>query len=185
MKLHDILQKYQDSVLMREAVRRQRTRAILESKVPQSGAYWWLPTPKGRWTMEVFYDSEFNNATPHDEIWRIYVVERLATLWGKDPDRLRRSIADNYAGLPRGRVNKLRDSWTIVHGNDAPKGTRGVEGVINAFSLRAVITADEDAVKVYEDEHEKMMPGDPEAVQRALGVDLGLKGEFAMDFDWD
>lgn len=180
MKLHQLLRQY-PNVLMRETVRRQRTRAIQEARIPQSGAFWWIPLPNGKWDMEVFYDSEFADDTPHDQLWRRYMVERLATVWSKDHQTLRRRIGDDYTGLPRGRVNRVRDGWTIVHGNDAPKGTNGVDGIINAFNLRSVVRANPGAVKVFVDEHETMIPGHPEAVQRALGVDLGLKGIFALD----
>lgn len=156
-----------------------RILAIMESRVPQSGAYWWIPLPDGNWTIEVFYDSEYNGDTPHDDLWRRYVVERLAILWNKSPEVLRRRIGDNYTGLPRGRVSKVSGGWTIVHGNDAPALSKGIRGVINAFNLRMV---DRSNLMIMDDDHERMMPGDPEAVQKALGADLGLRADFTMDW---
>jgi len=178
MKLADIIAK-QSNVLMREAIRRHNHKTIKESKAPQSGAYWWIPLKDGTWDIECFYDSQFDD-TPHDQMWNIYVVERLATIWSKDPAWLKRVIGDNYTGLPRGRVNKVRIGdaigYTIVHGNDMPKGCT-IAGVINAFNLRSAQRAGQ--VQVYTDDHETMIAGDPKRVQKALGIDLGLKGSMA------
>lgn len=179
MKLVEIINE-QSNVLMREAVRRHNHRVIKESRAPQSGAYWFIPLKDGSWDIEVFYDSQFDD-TPHDQMWNTYVVERLATIWSKDPAWLKRVIGDNYTGLPRGRVNKVKFDdqigYTIVHGDDMPKGCT-IAGVINAFNLRSIQRA--DLLKIYKDEHETMISGDPKKVQKTLGVDLGLKGSMAM-----
>lgn len=183
MKLQKILEQH-ESPLMRVSIKTIRNRAILESRIPQSGAYWWIPTPDGDWTMDVYYDSEHRGNTMHDRIWRRHVIEKLAVLWGKDPDWLKRAIGDNYTGLPRGRVNKVQDGFTIVHGNDAPVKDV-VTKIMNAFNLRTYFRAHPDKVRAFEDEHETMLQGDPDVVQKALGTDLGLKGSFHADFDDD
>lgn len=179
MKLSEIITK-QPTILMREAVRQHDRRIILESRNPQSGAYWFIPLPDGKWDIETFYDSQFED-TPHDQMWSRYVVERLATIWGKDHNWLRRVIGDNYTGLPRGRVSKVNHDagigYTIVHGDDFPKGC-SITGVLNAFNLRAFQRAHPDLVNIYKDHHETMISGDPRRVQKALGVDLGLKGSM-------
>lgn len=176
MKLEMILEQYQDPQ-MRLAVRNIRNRAIIESKVPQSGAYWWLPTPDGGWELEVFYDSEYRGNTMHDIMWRKYVLDRLAILWNKDPQKLRRQIGDNYAGLPRGRVGKAMGKFVVSHGDDAPI-KNGLKKVLAAFNLSGLARTDPKKVQTAADEHETMLAGDPDAVQRALGVKLGLKGSY-------
>lgn len=180
MKLADIIAE-QSTVLMREAVRRHNHKLIKESRTPQSGAYWFIPLPDGSWDIEAFYDSQFSD-TPHDQMWSRYVVERLATIWGKDHNWLRRVIGDNYTGLPRGRVNRIllndEPGFSIVHGNDFPKGC-SISGVLNVFNLKSFQRAHPDQVQIYYDHHETMISGDPKRVQKALGVDLGLKGAIA------
>jgi len=184
MKLKTILEQYQNPQ-MRLAVRNIRNRAIIESKVPQSGAYWWLPRPDGQWELDVYYDSEFRGNTMHDIMWKKYVLDRLAILWDKDPAKLRRAIGDNYAGLPRGRVGKIMGGFVLSHGDDAPI-KNGLRKVLSAFNLSALAKIDPKKVKVAADEHETMLAGDPEAVQQTIQADLGLKGKsMALDFDYD
>jgi len=184
MKLKTILEQYQNPQ-MRLAVRNIRNRAIIESKVPQSGAYWWLPTPDGKWELDVYYDSEFRGNTMHDIMWTKYVLDRLSILWNKDPAKLKRAVGDNYAGLPRGRVGKIMGGFVLSHGDDAPI-KNGPKKVLAAFNLSGLVRTDSKKVRVAVDEHETMLAGDPEAVQKALQADLGLKGnDMALDFEYD
>lgn len=168
---------------MRLAVRTNRNHVIQEAKKPQTGAYWWLPTPDGDWELDIYYDSEFAGNTQHIDMWRKYVVDRLAILWDKDPKVLRRQIGDHYTGLPRGRVGKAMGKYVVSHGEDVPV-RNGMKKVVNAFNLGTLVRAGK--VDVSPDIHENMSAGDPEAVQKALGVDLGLQG-ISPDalFDWD
>lgn len=178
MKLQTILERC-NGPQERLNARRTRTKAILESRAPQSGAYWWVPTPDGSWYLETFFDSEFAGNTMHDFIWRRYMMDVLGVLWNKDPRKLARVIGDEYTGLPRGRVNKVGNGFTVVHGGDAP--VRNAEDkIISTFNLYRAYK--DGNVKFMDDEHETMMAGDPEAVQQALGVDLGLSGSFHPDF---
>jgi hypothetical protein len=187
MKLQDILSEYADPQ-MRLAVRMIRNRAITEAKVPQTGAYWWLPVPGGQWELDVYYDSDFRGNTMHDRMWLKYVVERLAILWNKDADKLRRLIGDKYAGMPRGRIGKAMSRYVLSHGGDAPIAN-GLKKVTSAFNLTALMKSNtggvHDRVCVSKDEHECMLPGDPEAVQKAIGAKLGLKGSFSPDLGDD
>ena len=167
---------------LRLAVRNVRNKVILESKVPQSGAYWWVPKPDGSWELDVYYDSDFKDNTMHDKMWR-YVVDKLAVYWEKDQEKLLRRLKDNYTGLPRGRVGRA-GKWVVSHGDDAPV-PNGIGKVLSAFNLISLEKAGK--VMVAPDVHESMMVGDPEAVQKALGKDLGLRGK-ELDFedeDWD
>jgi hypothetical protein len=177
MKLQKILEHYENPQ-MRLAVRNIRNRAIAEAKAPQSGAYWWLPTPDGKWELDIYYDSEFRGNTMHDIMWRKYVLDRLAILWNKDPAKLKRSIGYNYAGLPRGRIGRAPSTgFVISHGDDAPI-KNGMKKILSAFNLSGLVRSDPKKVKITVDKHETMLAGDPEIVQKALGVDLGLEGSF-------
>lgn len=168
---------------MRLAVRSVRNHVIQESKKPQTGAYWWLPTPDGDWELDIYYDDEFGGNTQHIDMWPKYVVDRLAVLWNKDPHKLRRQIKNNYTGLPRGRVGRAMGKYVVSHGEDVPV-RNGMKKVVNAFNLSSLMR--DGKVHVSPDIHENMTAGDPEAVQRALGVDLGLQGISTDDlFDWD
>ncbi len=185
MTVETILEQYH-TPQMRLAVRNIRNHAIQEAKQPQSGAYWWLPTPEGEWELDIYYDSEFGGRTMHNDMWRKYVIDRLAVLWGKEPDKLRRRIGNNYAGLPRGRVGKAMGTYVVSHGDDVPV-RNGMKKVVSAFNLSPLMRAGK--VKVSPDIHENMSVGDPEAVQAALGVDLGLQGkpldDLYFDDNWD
>ncbi len=185
MKLRMLNETHGDSYpQMRLAARNIRNKIILESKVPQSGAYWWIPKPDGTWELDPYYDSDFRGNTMHDKMWK-YVVEKLAIYWNKEPQKLLRRLRDNYAGLPRGRIGKIGVSryglggWVVSHGDDAPIPD-GLNKVLSAFNLIAINKAGK--VKIAPDDHEQMMEGDPEAVQQAIGKDLGLKGA-SIEFD--
>ena len=185
MTVELILEQYH-TPQMRLAVRNIRNHAIQEAKQPQTGAYWWLPTPEGEWELDIYYDSEFRGNTMHDMMWPKYVVDRLAVLWNKDPIKLRKQIGHNYAGLPRGRVGKAMGMYVVSYGDDVPI-KNGMKKVVSAFNLSPLANAKK--VNVSQEDHENMTEGDPEAVQRALGVNLGLVGKSLSDFyfddDWD
>ena len=104
----------------------------------------------------------------HTELW-LLVLDRLAMSWAKDRRYLRRRLEDRYAGLPRGRVTRPSRSYMILHGRDAP-----------LFEWLGVVASRFDLppgrIRSLYDEHERMIAGDPEAVERVLGVDLGLRG---------
>jgi len=182
MKLHKILSTY-ESPQMRVAVRNFRNRAIVESKVPQTGAYWWLPTPDGGWELDVYYDSEFKSNTMHTDMWHKYVLDRLAILWNKDPQKLRRQLKHDYTGLPRGRVSRggfKGGVYYVSHGDNTPVRD-GLKKVIAAFNLAGIARNDPKAVRIAQDEHETAIAGHPEAVQMAIGKDLGLRGSYKLD----
>jgi hypothetical protein len=138
---------------------------------PRTGAYYWLPLPGDpavRWDVITCHDLGRDADVGHLRLWP-EVVRRLARAWGKDPDRMVRRLGEHYAGLPRGRVTRVRGAYLVQHGDDTPTigGLGAIEGRFGLVGRR---------VKFLVDEHEHMLSGDPEPVQRALGVDLGLRG---------
>ena len=60
-------------------------------------------------------------------------------------------------------------AYLILHGRDAPL-IEWLTVVASRFDLPPGRT------RILYDEHERMIAGDPEAVERVLGVDLGLRG---------
>jgi len=68
--------------------------------------------------------------------------------------------------LPRGRVTRVRGIYLVHHGGDAPVPS-GTDRVAARFGLRGKV------VRHLLDDHERMLAGDPETVQAALGADLG------------
>jgi hypothetical protein len=97
------------------------------------------------------------------------VVRRLAAAWGLGPDSLARRLADHYAGLPRGRVARVRSLYLHHHGGDAP-ASEGLAVAEGRFGLSG------RPVRRLFDEHERMLADDCGAVQEALGRNLGLHG---------
>lgn len=173
MLLKDILGPY-ETPHSRVAVHVFRNRRTLrESRRPQIGIYWWLPTPDGDWELDVYYASSLRGMPLHYRVWPQHVIDRLAVLWDRDPNELRREIGDCYAGLPRGRVDKAREGYLIYHGGDAPVANP-MPKIMSAFNLRPMYEARPDSVHVIEDEHWGMIPEDPPTISKVLGTDLGL-----------
>jgi hypothetical protein len=142
--------------------------------MPGTGAYYWVPVPTDPGHHWVVYTSQGAGLDPdvgHTELW-LSVLDRLAIAWGKDRASLRRRLQDRYAGLPRGRVTHPSRPYLILHGRDAPL-IRWRSVVAELFDLPP------GRIRSLYDEHERMIAGDPEAVERALGTDLGLRGVYA------
>ena len=139
--------------------------------MPVTGAYYWVPVPADpglHWVVYTSRDAGLDPDAGHTELWPC-VLDRLAIAWGKDHRRLRHRLEDRYAGLPRGRVTLPSRSYLILHGRDAPL-IEWLTVVASRFDLPPGRT------RILYDEHERMIAGDPEAVERVLGVDLGLRG---------
>jgi len=165
MKIQEILQRY-DNPMLRVSTKIMRDNLVLESKVPQEGAYWWLPRPDGEWDLDAYYESEFGEGYQnlHIELWPNYVLDRLALLWKKDLKELQEQIGNAYTGLPRGRVSKGQ-SYGIYHGNDSPVED-WIKRIVAAFNLQAMVR--QQNVREVFDEHEVMLPPHQKAVQQAL-----------------
>jgi hypothetical protein len=140
---------------------------------PRTGAYYWLPLPRGKrihWRLLAFYDQDYGGSAEHQAVWP-QILDTLAREWRKPVALLRRRLENSLYGLPRGRVARMTDgTYGIAHGDDSPVRT-WESTVRRAFNLEGTPT------RCYLDEHERMLPGHPLEVQQALGIkkDLRLK----------
>ena len=142
-----------------------------EGTAGRAGAYYWLPRPGGpgpTWDLITCHDLGRGAAVGHAALWPV-VAGRLAEAWGRTPATLARRLRDHHAGLPRGRVTRVRGVSLVHHGGDAPS-PGGLDEIEARFGLRG------RPVRRLLDDHERMLAGDPEAVQAAIGIDLGLRG---------
>jgi hypothetical protein len=137
----------------------------------RTGAYYFLPLPGEptcRWDVVTCHNLGRGADVGHRRLWP-EVVQRLAQAWGKGHETLVRLLREHYAGLPRGRVTRVRGVYLVQHGDDTPV-TGGLKTVEEQFGLVGF------RVRHLLDEHEQMLAGDPKRVQQALGVNLGLNG---------
>ena len=140
---------------------------------PLIGGYYWLPRPTAggvAWEVLACYDVGHSGGDGHADFWP-GVVALLAAAWGLDPATLARRLADRYTGLPRGRVSRTGRLYYLNHGDDVPVPD-GIKRVTARFGLGGI---DMTIVAAF-DPHERMLRGDPEALQDALGAGLGLRG---------
>lgn len=147
-------------------------------RAPPWGAFYWVPTPTTDgvvWDLVLNQDAGLEPDAGHTRLWPT-VLAALAALWGKDARVLQLRLRDRYTGLPRGRVCRRGTSYLILHGEDAPiPDWRQV--LFDRFQLAGHRT-------VFRfDEHERMIAGDPEALQAILGFDLELRGILADEDD--
>ena len=136
---------------------------------PLTGAYYWVPRPGPDcqvWGLVTCHDLNVWDGVSHGEFWP-FVLEHLAAAWGKDAKVLKRLLRDHHTGLPRGRIVHPQSGYVVIHGDDAP-----VKSWLKQVKARFQLTK----VKVTPEytEHERMIGDDPQAVQEALGVPLGL-----------
>lgn len=159
-----------------------------ESSDPQTGIYFWAPrvnkSGKIFWTLQTFFDRDFpahdNIELDHATIWKQWA----GTILGKnDPDESK-AIRNNYSGIPRGRVTVARERsypggpsrkvFYILHGNDSPFADIKTSKLIASnFHLP------DGSWKFVYDNHERMIRSDIQAVQRHLGINLGLTPKAA------
>jgi hypothetical protein len=158
----------------REAERQRLRELTLAAGAPLTGGWYWVPLREGEkltWHVQAFYDC-WLSPSDHVRIWR-HVRDALEHHW-----RLRLSRIECYA-LPRGRVSRRADNGiiTIYHGRDAPRGSGGLAAVRRAFHLPRLTPATFD-------EHEQCIAGQPQALERALDIRLGVRGIDASTLDW-
>lgn len=137
---------------------------------PRTGAYYWLPIPPLQspgWRVLTCHDLGFGEDAGHSEIWPA-VIPHLATLWGRDPEAMKRRLAGHCYGLPRGRVTRPGRVYLLLHGDDSPMISDWTRSVADAFGLHG------RRVKPLFDEHEQRLPGDVRALARVLGSSLAL-----------
>lgn len=172
---------------MQEAAKTfMRRKLVLESKTPQSGAYYWYPQPKNGkidWDILTFYDSQYDGNTEHSKIW-VEVLQTLSMKWNKDFDALRRRLGHHYTALPRGRVNKVKmkrpeggygPGYTICYGGQVPEipDSRVLNIVKRLFVLKDAL------VQEIEDEHEHILPDDLRVFEKVFGK-IGLVADTSM-----
>lgn len=159
-----------------------RAATRLNRQGPLTGAWYWVPLPgdggKLVWEIQEFFDCW--GRTDHVHIWS-HVIDSLSHHW-------RRSFPGiDYCSLPRGRVatpivhgrvRKRLPAAAIYHGNDSPLGDQGIAIVRESFNLAPTARA------IF-DEHEQCIAGQPQALSRALGIDLGIIGVAISDLDYD
>lgn len=134
-----------------------------------TGAFYWVPFPRPDgfvWELRTCHDLGAWDGVSHREWWP-HVLEHLASAWGKDPVVLKRRLRDHHTGLPRGRITHPRPGYVIIHGDDAP-----VANWLKLVRLKFRLTQVE--VNPEYTEHERMIGDDPRAVEKSLGVSLGL-----------
>ena len=91
------------------------------------------------------------------------VIDRLACAWGREAERLRRSLKPCCYGLPRGRITQPEGSFLLIHGDDAPI-TDWRAPVLTRFHL------DPRAVRLYYSEHERTSTQDRTTVFDEFGL---------------
>jgi hypothetical protein len=101
----------------------------------------------------------------HVDRWTL-VVDRLAAAWRLDGRLIRKSLKNNYTGLPRGRMTQVKNRFMVFHGGDAPVPD-WVPMVVTTFDLTR------RSVRVLFDEHERMLPEDRSRVNETLGLTTG------------
>jgi hypothetical protein len=132
-----------------------------------TGAYYWCPRPTSdgvTWDLVTCHDLKVWDAISHREFWPA-VLEHLAKIWGKDPNLFYRQLFDHHTGLPRGRITHPKTGYVLIHGNDAP-----LDGWLQLVKERFRLT---EFTPLYT-EHEGMLGDDPVAVEKTLGINLGL-----------
>jgi hypothetical protein len=130
------------------------------------------------WELFPFYDSDDGSSPGHPQVWP-RVLAFLALKWRKEEAKILRKLENAPYALPRGRVARMANrQFGIAHGNDAPVA-EAITTIKRAYNLTGL------TVKAYEDEHEKMLLGDPELLQQLLAVDLGLKGTVPPELQDD
>lgn len=143
-------------------------------RTPLTGGWYWVPLPVGdgvTWQVQAFYDC-WSSPSDHVHVWR-HVRDSLEHHWRRRLPRI-----ECYA-LPRGRVSLRTDSGVIAiyHGRDAPRGFGGLAAVRRAFNLPR-------SAKALFDEHEQCIARQPQALERALECELGLRGVEEHSLDW-
>jgi hypothetical protein len=136
--------------------------------VSLTGGYYWFPTPAiglVTWQVLTCHDLCCDADVGHVDLWAL-VVDRLATAWPREGRLIRKSLNNNYTGLPRGRVTEMMNQFMIFHGDDSPVPA-WVPMVVRKFDLNR------RSVKVLFDEHERMLPEDRRLVNEALGLTAG------------
>jgi len=155
-----------------------RIQQIRHAQLPVTGPFFWVPKPhgkNGKWKFQIvpFFQPDEKHQIGHTRAWP-EVLRLLAHWWGRSADVVVKQLQDHYTGLPRGRVVKMTGGYGIAHGNDHSDPNF-------AATVRSLYCLP-DETQPFFDEHERMIPGDPERFQRVMKIQTGLKG-VEPDFD--
>jgi hypothetical protein len=144
---------------------------------PEEGAYYWIPSPEGHWSLMPYYSSVYGEDVTHSDLWERSTSNLIAESWGlKEPDRS--ELSRHPYGLPRGRVSKGSSSFFLNHGGDSPVDPAILlRKVSSEFNLQAYLA--KDKVKLLADNHEKMVREDYAAVSRILDLNRRLTANLA------
>lgn len=139
----------------------------LKRGLPFTGAYYWIPLPRGSWSFLVFPNAFYESGEAgHVDVWED-VVRILAGLHQLISHGLLSQIENCPYGLPRGRVVRMGSGdWGVAHGGDHPDGLDLESTVADAFCLNEVHP------NFFFDEHEQMLPGDRHHVELLIGSDF-------------
>jgi hypothetical protein len=146
---------------------------------PLLGGYYWFPTSTMdglSWDVLTCHDLAFDAEVGHVDMWPT-VVDRLAAAWGRAACGFRRQLIGRYTGLPRGRITRPGRTVLILHGDDAPAADWR-EKLIEGYGLGA------RSHRFLFDEHERMLPGDPEQVEESLRHPLNPASLIAATPGW-
>jgi hypothetical protein len=133
----------------------------------QIGIYYVIPLPT-RWSI---LTSHFTDKRQYDHswLWEKIVCPHLVYFWcaklRKHPLFLEEQLLEHVYGFPRGRVACLNGVYHVYHGADLPRA-RGMSRRIieRTFRIRG-------RVKWVEDDHERCLLADKDAVRHLLAVE--------------
>jgi hypothetical protein len=141
---------------------------IKNASVPAEGVFYMIPTPKIM--TEFWYDrtdepftDEFD-AMLHFSFWRNVVCNILSQYWKINPI----SIMDSYACIPRGRVEKVKDGYAVIHGGDSIVSP--LFKAVQAFGLSDLYR--NGHVQEITDAHEQVNPAQVEKLEKLIGKEL-------------
>lgn len=164
--------KLKDIHTQHDAAHAFRSRAIRESNRRRqlTGSYYWIPRPErqGQFELMPFSDQEFGD-TSHHTVWNRFVVPYLAQVWGLELQSVRRRMRDCFTALPRGRVIKGENGYSIIHGGNY--AGRGWENKIKRqFNIHR------SPCELIADQYETILQPDLQRLEKTLLRPTGLVG---------
>ncbi len=133
----------------------------------QIGIYYVVRLPKKWSIVSCRFEGELQ--FDHGYFWKSSVCPLLGRSWAKPrnltPVELEQRLQEHIYGFPRGRVACSNGLYHVYHGSDLPRA-RGMGRCIieRTFRMRG-------RVKWVEDDHERSLFADKEAVRHLLALD--------------
>jgi len=143
------------------------------SSIPAEGVFYLVPMPSGE--TQFYYDrvdepfTDEWDAMLHFSFFNNVVKNILAQAWKINPDKL----TDLYACIPRGRVDKTKNGYAVIHGGDSIVSP--FQRALRAFGLTGLWSSSQGGLvkEVIDSAHEVT---DPKQVQRLESL-IGVKME--------